>query len=85
MYMDNISFISFSSWIENSAHDVMLGIHHLVVYCNKIDVSKLKSTDNNSHSFHINQHPLLSINTDLFLSKKHANNNDVYSTDADSQ
>ena len=31
MYMDNISFISFSSWIENSAHDVMLGIHRLVV------------------------------------------------------
>ena len=54
-------------------------------YCNKIDVSKLKSTDNTSHSFHINQHPLLSINTDLFWSNKHAYNNDVYSTDADSQ
>jgi hypothetical protein len=54
-------------------------------YCNKIDVSKLKYTDNNSHSFQINQHPLLSINTDLFWSNKHAYNNDVYSTDADSQ
>ena len=54
-------------------------------YCNKINESKLKSIYNNSHSFHINQHPLLSINTDLFWSKKHGNNNDVYSTDADSQ
>ncbi len=34
-------------------------------YCSKIDVSKLKSADNNSHSFQFNQHPLLSINTDL--------------------
>jgi hypothetical protein len=55
-----------------------------MVYCNKIDVSKLKNTDNNSQSFQINQHPLLSINTDLFWSNKHAYNNDVYSTDADS-
>jgi hypothetical protein len=54
-------------------------------YCSKIDVSKHKSTDNNNDSFQINQHPLLSIYTDLFWSNKHAYNKDVYSTDADSQ
>jgi hypothetical protein len=53
-------------------------------YCSKIDESKLKSTDNNSDSFQSNQHPLLSINTDLFWSRKHAYNNNVYSTDVDS-
>ena len=52
-------------------------------YCSKIDVSKLKSTDNNSDSFQSNQHPLLLINTDLFWSRKHAYSNNVYSTDAD--
>ncbi len=51
-------------------------------YCSKIDVFKLKSTDNNSDSLEFNQHPLLSINTDLFWSKKHAYNNDEYLTDA---
>ena len=54
-------------------------------YCIKIDVSKHKCTYNNSDSFQINQHPLLSINTDLFWSNKHAYNKDVHSTDADSQ
>ncbi len=69
-----------NAWYSSSRG---LNIH--MGYCNKINVSKLKSTDNNSCSFHINQHPLLSINTDLFQSKKHAYNNGVYSSDADSQ
>jgi hypothetical protein len=51
-------------------------------YCSKIDVSKLKSTDNNSDSLEFNQHPILSITTDLVWSRKHAYNNDEYSTDA---
>ena len=69
----------------NAWYSLSRGLKIHMGYCSKIDVSKLKSTDNNSDSFQINQHPLLSNNTDLFWSNKHAHNNDVYSTDANSQ
>ena len=66
----------------NDWYSLSRGLKIHMGYCSKIDVSKLKSTDNKSDSLEFNQHPLLSITTDLFWSRKHAYNNDEYSTDA---